>query len=130
MNTNETNTGVATAAVTSTQKKLGRPIVPTATKVLKLNTNFVPMKKGAPKVGSEYVEVTVHRKVNASNYVHGTTPIVGEPVAKVVGARKPRTPKAQAGNVAVNVIQPEAAPAVPAESAPAENTAPVNNPLV
>lgn len=109
MNTNIAQDGEATQTTSETNTNSrgpGRPIVPTATRVIRLDKEtHKPFLRGAPKVGEEYEYVTVHRSITASTYVHGTSAIVGEPVIKTTGNRKPRVKKA-VSSVNVNVITP------------------------
>jgi len=80
MNTNQ-NTEVTSS------RKVGRPINPNATREIFLrktkdaagNEVLTPLGKGRRGSGN-FVKVVVHRSIDSSNYIHGQTPIVGEPV--------------------------------------------------
>ena len=93
-----------TVAAPVATRKPGRPIVPTATRELRLDANGKAFMRGAPKVGETYTYVTVHRKITAGNYVHGTSPVVS--IEQRMTPKRTYKPKEAAPVVAVNVIAP------------------------
>lgn len=88
MNTAENTTGaVENAAVNNTPKTRGRPRNPNVTRKIYLTDSNTPRKQGSPKPGSTVKFVIVQASVKNSEYVHGTTPIVGEVGEETVAAR-------------------------------------------
>lgn len=99
----------------TTTRKAGRPVDSSKVHTLYLNQDGKPLGKGRRKAGATGIAVTVHRSINSLNYVHGTTPVVGQPVAYTVPA------KANTGSVSVTVTEPVIPAAdVIQEPAPAE----------
>ncbi len=113
MNTNETN---STETIQVAAKKRGRPLDMTATRVLRVNPETgKAYGKGRVLAGTPVLLVTVHRKINSDNYVHGTTSVIATENAVVINTQKP---KAKPSNIQLHVIEPSDAPAVEAVAAP------------